>query len=404
MHILFLTPRLPYPPNRGDKVRPWNFAKALAAEHTLSLVSLIQAEEERGYAHQLSEVFEHVEMVLLKPWQSYRNMLLGACSLTPLQISYFHCAELEHRLELFLKRHPVDVAYMLSLRMAPYAASCDKTYTVLDLCDAISMFLERRLPHAPVHVRPILRLEQGRVRRYEREIAHRFDECWVISQIDLEAIWGEAYPGNAIVVPNGVDTDHFRPASRRPRTHTITFVGYMGAESVDAVTWFHKDIFPFIRQQVPEAQLCVVGANAPAKIRALAESRSVIVTGFVDDLPGCYDQAAVVIAPMRFVAGMQNKVLEAMAMEVPVVATSGANEGIDATNGREIFVADHPADFADKVIRLLSDGQLAQRMGAKARWFVRERFTWNHATRRMQNIDLTLQERRRTSEAPRPAQ
>lgn len=394
MHILFLTPRLPYPPNRGDRLRPWNFAKSLAKRHTLHLVSLIQHKDEERYTNDLEKVFDHVEMVLLKPWQSYRNILFKALSPAPFQVPYFHSDEMHDTVARFLEVHQVDVIYIHSLRMAPYVTDCQEVYRVLDLCDSISMFLQRRLAYAPFHLRLLLKREQRAVWHYEREIVKYFDEIWIISRIDRQGTWRRELPDNLHIVPNGVDTTYFSACHEKPRTKNIIFAGYMGAESVDAVTWFYKQMFPAVRRCVPEARLYVVGANPPPTIRALEEDADVVVTGFVEDLRPYYDEATVAVAPMRFVAGMQNKVLEAMAMEVPVVSTTGANEGIDAQHGREIFVADDPTDFANRVVQLLDDRELVRNMGRRARGFVQSRFPWDVAARRIEHIDRIVTERR----------
>jgi glycosyltransferase involved in cell wall biosynthesis len=164
----------------------------------------------------------------------------------------------------------------------------------------------------------------------------------------------------------------------------------MGAESLDAVEYFYNRVYPAVRSKEPEAKLYVVGANPPDGLRALGErDRSVVVTGFVDDLRDYYSQAAVVVAPMRFVAGVQNKVLEAMAMQVPVVATTYANEGIKGRPGQEIVIADDPEEFASAVVSLLQSPEERRTIGRNARRFVRSNFSWAAASER---VDLIARE------------
>lgn len=390
MHILFLTPRLPYPPNRGDRIRPWNFAKSLAKEHRLSLLSFIQAEEERNHLGNLKQVFDSVELVLLKPWRSYYNVASALLSPLPLQTHYFDSPKMHEKVKEFLLREKVDVTYVFHLRMAPYAVALGRTYRILDLVDSVSLFLQRRLALAPVCLKPVLALEQMRVSRYERGIAPKFDETWLVSPIDRDAVCECKAPSNLFVIPNGVDTDYFRPLTVKPRSPNVIFVGYMGAESIDAVSYFYREIFPLVRQNVPEARFFIVGANPPHCIKMIGKDKNVIVTGFIEDLRPYYNNAAVAIAPMRFVVGMQNKVLEAMAMELPVVATTCANEGIDARDGEEVFVANSPDQFAARVTQLLSDWELGQRMGAKARRFVKNRFSWDVAAHRIEQVGRLL--------------
>ena len=386
MKILFVTPRLPVPPNRGDRLRYFHFARVLSKKHSLSLLSFIQSEKEMTHVPDLKEYFDDVETVLLKPWQSYRSMLLGLFSKTPLQVFYFHSKEMQRRIQEVLKRDNFDVIYTFHLRMAPYAKKIRGAYRVLDLTDAVSLFLERMLRHRSVFLRPILYREYLTVKRYESLVVGKFDECWLISTVDKDAMNLGNGVSKIFLVPNGIDVDYFKPSEPRPASNSILFVGYMGIESVDAVSYFYKDIFPLVRKEIPSAKFYVVGADPPGKIVKLARDKNVIVTGFVKDLRDYYNKAAVVVVPMKFVVGVQNKVLEAMAMKLPVVTSSLGNEGIDASPGKEIFVEDEPNAFANRVVEILKNEHLRMEIGSNARSFVERKFAWANVLDRMNEI------------------
>jgi sugar transferase (PEP-CTERM/EpsH1 system associated) len=387
MKILFITPRFPYPPNRGDRLRYYNFAKVLSGSHELHLATLIQSKDEINNTDKISGMFKRIETVLLRPLESYRNMLLDLFSGLPLQVSYFRSQKMRYRIGKMMNEEKYDAVYVFHLRMAPYAINLKGPYKILDLTDAVSLFLKRMASHKRALFRQILLRESKNTRRYEDTIMKLFDECWIISDADKRALGAGGGGSNVFVVPNGIDTDHFRPAPlSRDEDKNIIFVGYMGDESVSTVKYFLKEIFPIVRAEVPQAKFHIVGADPPNEIIKLQNDQNIVVTGYVKDLRPFYNNANVMAAPMRFVAGVQNKILEAMAMEVPVVTSSYGNEGIDAVNGEQIFVEDDPQKTAEKIIEILMNKQLSEKMGRNARAFVREKYSWNSVVERMNKI------------------
>jgi sugar transferase (PEP-CTERM/EpsH1 system associated) len=391
LKILFITPRLPFPPNRGDRLRYFNFARVISKKHSVSLLSFIQSEEEIKYAEDFKGIFENIETVLLKPCKSHLNMILRLFSKLPLQVSYFYSKKMWGKVEETLKRERFDVIYAFHLRMAPYVSEIDGIYKVLDFTDAVSLFLRRMIKHRNLFLRPILYREYLSTRWYQSYIAKRFDECWLISTIDRDAMDMSGSIFNIALVPNGIDVDYFKPGLSENRDKNILFVGYMGIESIDAVLYFYEEIFPLVRREIPKAKFYIVGADPPKKIIKLTRDKNVVVTGFVDDLRTYYGMASVLIAPMRFVVGMQNKILEAMAMEVPVVTSSLGNEGIDAQHEKELFIADDPENFAKYIINLLKNKELRIEIGKNARKYVSNKFNWNAVVDRMNLIEENIQ-------------
>jgi len=392
MRILFITPRLPYPPDRGDRVRVYNFAKVLAERHSLSLCSLIQSKAELKYVKVLQSLFTNVELIVMRPWKSWLNVITYLLSTSPAQVAYFYSSEMKKRVSQIVKRGSFDLIYTFHLRAAPYVSKLDltETYTVLDLTDSVSLLLRRLLPYTKPYLRPVYYREWLTTQRYEALMANQFDECWLISNVDKRVIEELAPNARLFVIPNGVDLSYFSPPRERIRKPHLIFVGYMGIESVDAVLYFYKKIFPLIRKEIPQVKFYVIGANPPRQIVRLGEDKDVVITGYVEDLRPYYSEAAAMVAPMRFVVGVQNKILEAMAMEVPVVTTHFGNEGIDARHGKEIFVADAPEEFAGYVVELLKDRNLSREMGRNARDFVKERFSWQMVVRRIDEISKQL--------------
>lgn len=391
MKILFIIPRLLYPVNRGDKVRPFNFARVLSQKHNLSLLSFIQKKEEIYNIEVLKEWFDSVETVYLPTWKSYLNMFFNILSRKPLQVSYFKSGRFKQRLEQILNKDEFDLVYIFHLRMAQYLLQRNDVYRVLDLCDSVSFFMRRLVKHAGWHMKPIYLYEISSVKRYESDLMKCFEEYWIISEEDRAQLEGDSHLEKLFTVRNGVDTDYFNRDHQTMdsgQQNSIIFVGYMGVESVDAIFYFYDQILPLIKKEIPDLKWYIIGADPPDKVKSLARDKNIVVTGYVEDLRDWYTKASVAVAPMRFVAGMQNKILEAMSMSLPVVTTSCGNEGINAKNGEEIFAEDDPAQFAKRIIQLLKDENLRKDMGHKARKLVEERYSWNVVLGRVEEIEM----------------
>ena len=316
-------------------------------------------------------------------------MCLNFISGDPLQVSYFKSRQLKKKIDDVFVNNAFEMVYIFHLRMAQYFSQRDGIYKVLDLCDSVPFFMKRLLKHAKCYLKPVYAYEISRVRKYEKRLLDHFDEYWIISEEDRAQLEGVTHLDRLHIVRNGVDTDYFlknQAITENVQNKALIFVGYMGVESVDAVLYFHEQILPMIKREIPDIKFFIVGANPPGKIKSLAADGNIIVAGYVDDLRKWYTKAAVAIAPMRFVAGMQNKILEAMSMSLPVVTTSIGNEGINANNGEEIFVENEPDHFAKRVVQLLKDGNLRKEIGNRARSFVIERYSWESVLNRAEKI------------------
>ncbi|NBD35707.1 MAG: glycosyltransferase, partial [Chloroflexi bacterium] len=230
-----------------------------------------------------------------------------------------------------------------------------------------------------------------RIVRYERWVARHFEETWLISEADREGLAAACPGANVRVITNGVDTETFQPTDQPPAPHNVVFVGHMRVfHNIDAAVHLAQEILPRVRQQIPDATLTLVGANPAPQISRLGEDPAVTVTGFVADLNAVLNAGAVFAAPLRFAAGVQNKVLEAMAAGRPVVTTSIVNAGLGAKPGRHLLVADDPDATASQIVKLFQDASLSSRIGQAGRQFVQQTFTWDQAVRRMREIEATL--------------
>ncbi len=396
MRILFLTSRLPYPPNRGDRLRAHHFLRVMAREHRVTLLSFISDERETGNVGPLRPYCEDIQLVHRGPLQSKMTTGLNVWRPAPLQSLYYRSSVMQGAVNNLLARRQFDFVYVHLFRMAQFVAHHKRPYRALDLTDAISSEIERSLPYRDLKWRLTYRLELPRIYRYEREIARHFDETWLISEAERQQLLGGQTDDRVFVVPNGVDTERFRPAPHNePHALRIAFVGHMGVfHNIDAAEYLARDILPLIHKQLPGVQLDLVGAEPSPEVQRLAALPGVRVRGHVPDLNAALNQAAVFAAPLRFAAGVQNKVLEAMAAGVPVVTTRIVNNGLQAEDGRHLLVADDPAEFAGAVVRLLSDAALRRRLSQAGRDFVLTHYRWEDVLDRLRVIESQLAMRR----------
>lgn len=378
MKILFLANRIPYPPYRGDKLKIYNLARRLCKRHELVLVTFTQTPEEEKYRAELEKIFSEVHLIYLPKWQSALNCLSAPWDKKPLQVLYFKSAQMEAKLDEVLGRHTFDAVHVQHLRMSPYLAQRKEIPRILDLPDAFSLYWERRKKvKRGIARRSFESLEQNRVKKYE-PVMSMYDMSLVCSAEDLEYLRQLHHLDNIRLLPNGVDLDTFYPREHDyNHTHTLLFTGNMDyAPNVDAVVYFVQEIFPLVRQRFPGTSFVIAGQRPVAKVQELAGAH-VKVTGFVEDIAAVYNTASVVVAPLRFGAGTQNKVLEAMAMGIPVVCSNIGFRGLGISSGDGAIMQTEPLAFAESIIELLSSADRRREVGAKGMEVVRNNFGWD---------------------------
>ena len=378
MKLLFLANRVPYPPYRGDKLKIFNLAKRLKGEHELHLLTFAQNQEDLQYKAELEKIFTEVHFIYLPKWKSALKCLTALWSSKPLQVLYFQSSAMQVQLDTLLSKHTFDAIHVQHLRMSPYLSERKDVPRILDLPDAFSLYWERRKTVKRGLLTTIFEnIEQKRVLAYE-PILKEYDLSLVCSQEDLEYMQKTHGTKNMRLLPNGVDMTTFR-AGGHDYTHnnTILFTGNMDyAPNVDAVVYFTESILPLIRAKMPDARFVIAGQRPVSKVAELANDH-VEVTGFVKDLAAMYNTASVVVAPLRFGAGTQNKVLEAMAMGIPVVCSHIGFGGLGIKSGEGAVMQTDPRAFAESVIDILSSEEERIRIGTEGMRVIQTKFDWD---------------------------
>lgn len=385
MKILFLANRVPYPPYRGDKLKIFNLARRLKDKHELHLLTFAQNQEDLSYKTELEKVFKEVHFIYLPKWKSAINCLSAPWKNEPLQVLYFQSSELRKKLDSVLATHKFDAVHVQHLRMSPYLAHRNDIPRILDLPDAFSLYWERRKTVKRNLLTTLFEgIEQKRVLKYE-QVLEAYNLSLVCSAEDLAYLETTHSTGNLRLLPNGVDLETFAPRNHDySHNNTILFTGNMDyAPNVDAVVYFSEKILPLIKAKFPSVQFIIAGQRPVKQVADLA-SDQVTVTGFVKDLAATYNSASVVVAPLRFGAGTQNKVLEAMAMGVPVVCSHIGFGGLGIKSGEGAIMQTEPEAFANSVIDILSSEQMRRKIGEDGKNVVCTRFDWDIIARQLE--------------------
>ena len=296
-----------------------------------------------------------------------------------MQVAYYRSAAMDRIVRERIAAARPDLVYAHLIRMAEYARGLPLPKTIgLQISQALN--LQRMVDNAADPARRLFyRVEAKKVRTYEADVCRDFDRVFLVGQRDIDEIRKTAPVTNAVVQPHGQDVpaaERLAAAQREPGT--IVMSGVMATyTNVDATTWFAREVFPLIEREVPEASFWIVGRQPRREVLALARPPRVVVTGAVPDVNDWLLRAQVGVAPLRIAAGMQNKLVQAMAAGLPVVATAVANEGIRAENDVQIVIREEPRAFADAVIGLLRDGAARERLGASARALVERHWNWD---------------------------
>ncbi len=382
MKILFIAHRVPYPPNKGDKIRSYNELVDLARGHEVTLITFWERLEDLEHRQVLEDLCRGG--VHLSPRPRARALLRTLKALLTgrsLSLGYFESPELAANVQRELTQGGYDFVVVFSSQMAQYVLELPVAVPrLMDFVDLDSQKWALYARKGPLHMRPLHALEATRLRRFEAEVARRFEHVSVISSAEAEDVRRLLGRQEVLVVPSGVDLDYFAPAPEPDESSepTLVFTGVMSYfANVDAVQFFAQEVHPELRRRVPGLRFVIAGADPSPAVRRLERIPGVVVTGTVADMRPFLHQAVVAVAPLRIARGLQNKILEALACGRPVVAHPEALKGIEAVPGQHLLHATTAQQFIDTLSALIDDPQQRQQLGAAGRAFVEEHYRWD---------------------------
>lgn len=384
MNVLLLTQVLPYPPDSGPKVKTWNVIKYLAQHHRVTLVSFVRGDQRKDV-----QVLERLcaggvytvpmeRSKLRDAWYMLRSLFTGQ----PFLMIRDDRAAMRHLVDRLAAEQHFDVAHADQLNMAQYAARVPGAVKLLDAHNALWLLYKRLWETMkPGPQKRLLGCDWRLLKEYEGRICREFDAVLAVSEEDKAAL-GEAagQPVAAEVIPIAVDTDEVTVVDRPNPTHVLHIGTMYWPPNVDGVLWFIREVWPLIRGKKPDVQFDVVGSRPPPEIVALSgDETGINVTGYVPDPTLYLQRAALMVVPLRAGGGMRVKILNALAQGIPIVSTTIGYEGIAVTPGENILVGDTPEEFADAMVQLLDDRELAQRIARNGRRLAEERYDYRRA-------------------------
>lgn len=392
--LLYLVHRIPYPPNKGDKIRSYHLLKHLSQRYRVFLGTFIDDPEDWQHVETVKSMCAETCVVNLNPLAGKLASLRGLATGMPLSLPYYRSARLQSWVDTLLASRRIKHAFVFSSAMAQYLHGHKIARRVIDFVDVDS---EKWRQYGKAKRWPashIYRREARLLLDYERRIASEFDHATFVSGAEarlFKRLAPEA-AGKIRFFNNGVDADYFTPQASYatpypPRVRPLVFTGAMDYwANAEAVEWFAHKIFPVVRARQPSSAFYIVGARPTPAVRALGALEGVTVTGAVPDVRPYLAHAALSVAPLRIARGIQNKVLEAMSMAKTVIASTEAAEGIHAIAGRELLVARDERGFVDLIVTHLQSGT-ASDVGVAARERVVRHYSWQSG---MQQLDALL--------------
>jgi len=387
--LLYLVHRIPYPPNKGDKIRSFNILKYLSQHFQVYLGTFIDDAHDWRYLKDLEAYCQDFYAAPLKPLQAKLRSLPALLGSSPMSIPYYKDAGLQSWIKAQKDQHDFDAVLVFSSAMAQYVMGQEwaHQHRVIDFVDVDS---DKWLQYAATKSWPmnwIYRREANTLLKFDKQVADEFEASLFVSAKEAELFASmpgvdEAKVGHA---DNGVDIEYFNPDADYANPYgedeqVIVFTGAMDYwANADAVTWFAQEVLPEVRKQHPEALFYIVGSRPSRQVQELANLSGIKVTGSVKEILPYLAHARLVVAPMRIARGVQNKVLEAMAMAKAVVVTPQGFDGITAEANNEVMVAESTLDFAFAVTELLDNPDKAAQLGQVARHHIEHAYAWENS-------------------------
>lgn len=385
MRIFVLLSRIPYPLEKGDKLRAFHQIKELSKKNEIILCALNpdrKLDKQKAFSA-LQPYCRSINFLDL-PWYGRGwNMLLSFFMNLPFQCGYFYNSKAASKVKQLINEYKPEHIYCQLVRTAEYVKNINIPKTI-DYQDVFSYGMKRRISKSPFYARPFMKMEYKRLMAYEEKVFDIFDNKTIISYPDRKLI---PHPEREKihVIPNGVDHDFFSPRADE-KIYDLLFTGNMAyPPNVDAAEFLANEIMPWVWKSKPDAKLMLAGASPDKRVVALS-SKNIEVSGWMDDIRDAYASAKIFIAPMRIGTGLQNKLLEAMSMKIPSITTPLANDALQAKDGIEILIGENSEDLAEKIISLLNDKDLHQKIANNGFSFVRNNYSWKEATEKLNQI------------------
>jgi sugar transferase (PEP-CTERM/EpsH1 system associated) len=383
-NVLFLVHRIPYPPDKGDKIRSYHLLKYLCKEHRVFLGTFYDDANDRKHLGELEEICAEVCVRPVGGWRSRFGALEALIRSGPLSAGYYRDTHMSQWVSSVTSREEIHGVVAFSSTMAQYLPErgSEDPVSIVDLVDVDSDKWRQYAVEAKPPMSWLYRYEAAALKRYEADLVEGADFVSVVSEAEREIVpvWVPEQSSRVRVIPNGVDYEYFRKNAARPSpfkagTRVALFTGAMDYRAnVDGVCWFAEHVWPPVKEELPDAEFYIVGSNPAPAVTALQSVAGITVTGRVPDIRPYLEHATISVAPLRLARGVQNKVLEALSMELPVIATPEALRGLSGDLPDSAIAARNAGDFKQLICERLSRPNL--RLNESGRRYVKTNYDW----------------------------
>jgi sugar transferase (PEP-CTERM/EpsH1 system associated) len=378
MNLLVILSRIPHPLDKGDKLRAFNQIKQLAEKHQIILVALNDSNYKPQTISELNKYCKSVHIISFSRFTIVINLLKTIFSKLPFQVGYFYFNSAQKVIDKLIKDEKPDHIFCQLIRTTEYVKKYYNIPKTLDYMDVFSKGMQRRISTDNWWKRPLVSIEYKRLLHYENYIFDFFKHKVIISEQD-KALIPNKNKEEIVVIPNGVDFDFFKPIASEKK-FDLLFNGNMNyPPNIESVEYLVTKVLPIVWQKMPAVNLIISGTSPNARVLRL-KSNLVVVSGWVNDIRTNFAQSKILVAPMQISIGLQNKLLEAMAMKIPCITTSLANNALGAKHNNEIMVADTPILFAEAIVELLNNYKKRSELAENAFEFVSKKYDWKTNT------------------------
>jgi glycosyltransferase involved in cell wall biosynthesis len=391
VNILFLSRWFPYPPDNGSKIRIYYLLKSLAIAHRVVLLSFA---EEEITTEQHQAMGQYCARIFTVPYKPFRpgtlDSILGLLSPKPRSVISTFNPQMQNAVNELVKSGEIELIIASQTDMAGYAANVGTIPKIFEELELTMAYEKLRDTTGLSYARRYLTWLKHK--HYVKHLMPQFDACTVVSKPE-RMLALDVCPNiyNLSVIPNGVDTNHNELGLRPPEPHTLVYSGALSyIANFDAVNFFLAEIFPLIQQQVPNVKFFITGKSDSATKAKLPKRENVYFTGFLPDIRPRIAGSWASVVPLRTGGGTRLKILEALALGTPVVATQKGAEGLEVEPEQDILIADTPAEFAKAVIRLLDDADLRRKLSLHGRQTVEQKYDWDKIGQRLNDLIETI--------------
>lgn len=383
MKIFVILSRFPYPLEKGDKLRAFNQIKSLSKNHEIILFALTDTALHKDAMNILGKYCKKIHVFRLTMLSILYHLIKVFFNGKPFQVGYFYNNSASKMVKKIIHEEKPDHIFCQLIRVSEYVKDINIPKT-LDYQDAFSVGVERRYHNSPFYKHPILKIEYKRLQKYEHEIFNYFNNKIIIAEQDRDKIM-HPQKDQIHIIRNGVDMEYFKPLQKEKCTDLV-FTGNMNyAPNIDSANFLVHKILPLLRITHPKIKIRIAGANPALSVRILA-SENIEITGWIEDMRKCYAESKIFIAPMQLGSGLQNKLLEAMSMQIPCISSSIANNSLKAKEDKEILIGKTPEDYVNHIISLLENPSKADTLAANGHQFVSENYSWEKHNTMLEQI------------------